>query len=59
MRDESKQHMKESDLTQFQIPIGDPNTPVIALRKPNSMFMDGCIEPADGVMSWCMSDPTL
>ena len=59
MWDESMQHMVQSDLTQFQIPVEDPNAPVIALRKPSSMFMDGCIEPVDGVMSWCMSDPTI
>ena len=59
MWDESMQHMVQSDLTQFQIPVEDPNAPVIALRKPNKMFMDGCIEPVDGVMSWCMSDPTI
>ena len=51
MWDESMQHMVQSDLTQFQIPVEDPNAPVIALRKPSSMFMDGVIVFTDFIFS--------
>ena len=46
---------QQTDLNQLGIyfPYDDPQSPVIALRKPKSMFADRCIEPADGGLSWC------
>jgi len=59
MRDHAEWEKAASDLTQLSIHLPEPDAaaPVMAFRKPNAMFMDGCVEPADGKMSWCMRDP--
>jgi hypothetical protein len=43
-----------SDLSEWKIEFPeDAAAPLAAFRKPNSMFMDGCVDPPNGRSSWC------